>query len=126
MKESFIPFFKNLTIFAAFTAAISTLINLFVIPIYFIFWIIPFFYILSALLFLLFLKISLNNPNKIISGVMIVTSIKMILSIAVMVIYIFAVKYDIIKFILSFFSTYMLFTIFMVNAMQKKTKKYLK
>lgn len=123
MKELFIPFFKNLTIFAAFTAAIATLINLYVIPISFIFWIIPFFYCLSALLYWLFIKIATNNPKKIISAVMMVTSIKMFASIIVMIIYIFAVKYEIVKFILSFFSIYLLFTVFMVYAMQKKSKK---
>ncbi len=119
MKSNFLKFLKQLTIFAALIAALSTIINLNFISIRFVFWIIPFFYLLTISIHYLFLNMIKNNPNKFISAVMLTTFIKMITSMIVLISYALAFRAEAIKFIIVFFILYLLFTIFEIILMQK-------
>jgi len=81
------------------------------------------FYVVTALVHYILLRITVLNPRKFVGYFMMATFVKLMSYMIVIVVYAFYVKEGILPFILSFFTLYIIYTVFEVAAILAQTKK---
>jgi hypothetical protein len=81
------------------------------------------FYVITALVHYVLLRITDLNPRKFVGYFMLSTFLKLMTYLIVIVIYVFYVKKGILPFILSFFILYVFYTIFEVSTILAQTKE---
>jgi len=81
------------------------------------------FYVATALVHYILLRITVLNPRKFVGYFMLATFIKLMSYMIVIVVYAFYVKEGILPFILSFFTLYIIYTVFEVAAILAQTKE---
>jgi hypothetical protein len=86
-------------------------------------WLIALFYIVTALVHLILLRITTLNPRKFVGFFMLATTVKLMVYLIVLVVYVFFVKEGLLAFILSFFILYIIYTIFEVFTFLSQTKE---
>ena len=82
----------------------------------------PFFFAFTILMFNFLIKSNNKKFNSFVNRFMIVTLLKLMIYMAVLVIYVFSNKPDAVPFILSFFLLYLAYTAFEVVALLKFSK----
>jgi hypothetical protein len=86
-------------------------------------WLIIMFYIITAVVHFIILKITLMNPRKFVGYFMLSTFLKLFIYLVVIVAYVFIVKEGLLPFILAFFALYIIYTVFEVVTILNQTKK---
>ena len=81
------------------------------------------FYVVTALVHYILLRITVLNPRKFVGYFMMATFVKLMSYMIVIVVYAFYVKEGILPFILSFFTLYIIYTVFEVAAILAQTKE---
>jgi hypothetical protein len=80
------------------------------------------FLIISAMVHYVLLRISELNPRKFVGYFMLATTLKLLIYLVVVFIYVLLVKSGILQFILAFFILYIIYTVFEVVAILSQTK----
>jgi hypothetical protein len=80
------------------------------------------FYVISALVHFVLLRITALNPRKFVSYFMLTTFFKLMNYLIVILVYVLYVKEGILPFILSFFILYIIYTLFEVVTILAQTK----
>jgi len=81
------------------------------------------FYVITAIVHYILLRITVLNPRKFVSYFMLATFVKLMNYLIVVVVYAFYVKEGILPFILSFFILYIFYTVFEVVTILAQTKE---
>jgi len=81
------------------------------------------FYAITAVVHYVLLKITILNPRKFVGYFMLATFLKLLNYLIVIIVYVFFVKEGILSFILSFFTLYIVYTIFEVVTILAQTKE---
>jgi hypothetical protein len=81
------------------------------------------FYVITALVHYVLLRISAMNPRKFVGYFMLATFLKLMNYLIVIVVYVWYVKEGVLPFILSFFILYIIYTVFEVFSILAQTKK---
>lgn len=126
MDKTFVNrFVINLLIFSAILGAIAFALTFILPENYFspaLPFLFPFFYAITILVFNFLIKSTGKKFNSFVNRFMMATFLKLMIYMAVLVVYVFTHKYDAIPFILSFFILYIAYTAFEVIAMLKYTR----
>jgi hypothetical protein len=126
MKKKFKDFILRLTILSVAAGLLSVILVKF-LPGNIITPALPFlvalFYLVTALVHYILLKITVLNPRRFVSYFMLATFIKLMTYLTVMVVYAFAVKKDVLAFVLAFFCLYIIYTVFEVISILSQTKE---
>ena len=85
-------------------------------------WLILLFIVVTALVHYVLLRITELNPRKFVGYFMLATSLKLLVYLIVVFIYVFTVKTGILQFILAFFALYIIYTVFEVVTILSQTK----
>ena len=86
-------------------------------------WMIVLLFAVTAIVHYVLLRITLLNPRKFVGYFMLTTSLKLLIYLVVMVIYVFNVKEGLLTFVLSFFILYIIYTVFEVVTILSQTKE---
>lgn len=125
MTKKFNQFIWRLTLISLAAGLLAYLLNRF-LPAGIITGVLPFliimFYLITALVHYILLKITALNPRKFVGYFMLATSLKLMIYLVVIVVYVFSVKEGILSFILSFFALYIIYTVFEVVMILNQTK----
>lgn len=81
------------------------------------------FYVITALVHYVLLRISALNPRKFVGYFMLATFLKLMNYLIVIVVYVWYVKEGVLPFILSFFILYIIYTVFEVLSILAQTKE---
>jgi len=81
------------------------------------------FYLITAIVHYVLLRITALNPRKFVGYFMLATSLKLMNYLIVVVVYVFYVKEGILSFILTFFILYIIYTAFEVATILAQTKE---
>jgi len=81
------------------------------------------FYVITAVVHYVLLKITVLNPRKFVGYFMLATFLKLLNYLIVIVVYVFIVKEGILSFVLSFFVLYIIYTVFEVVTILAQTKE---
>ncbi len=81
------------------------------------------FYVITAIVHYVLLRITALNPRKFVGYFMLATSLKLMNYLIVVVVYVFYVKEGILSFILTFFILYIIYTVFEVATILAQTKE---
>jgi len=81
------------------------------------------FYVITAIVHYVLLRITALNPRKFVGYFMLATSLKLMNYLIVVVVYVFYVKEGILSFILTFFILYIIYTAFEVVTILAQTKE---
>ncbi|MDP4281204.1 MAG: hypothetical protein Q8867_03555 [Bacteroidota bacterium] len=126
MKTEFNSFLKKLLIFSGILGIIA-LILFFFLPRHFFTPVLPlifvFFILVTLLSYYLLLRIVHVRFIRFVNYFMLSTFVKLILYIAILVLYIFLNKKDAVPFALSFFILYIFYTFFEISAILTYSKK---
>lgn len=125
MKKKFGQFILKLTILSLIVWVISLILGKFVLrdvipPV--VNYIIILFYMTTAGVHYVLLRITELNPRKFVSYFMLATFAKLMTYMIVIVAYVFVMKKEILAFVLSFFILYIIFTVFEVTSILSQTK----
>jgi phosphoglycerol transferase MdoB-like AlkP superfamily enzyme len=118
-------FIVNLLVFSVILGAIAFTLSFFLTENYFspaLPFLFPFFFAVTILVFGFLLKSAATKFNRFVNRFMMATFLKLMVYMAVLVVYVFTHKYDAIPFILSFFILYLAYTFFEVIALLKFTR----
>ncbi len=85
-------------------------------------WLILLFFVVTALVHYVLLKITELNPRKFVGYFMLATSLKLLVYLIAVFVYVFLVKTGILQFILAFFIFYIIYTAFEVATILSQTK----
>jgi hypothetical protein len=85
-------------------------------------WLILLFFVITALVHYVLLKIAELNPRKFVGYFMLATALKLFTYLIFVFIYVFTVKTGILQFILAFFTFYIIYTVFEVVTILSQTK----
>ena len=85
-------------------------------------WLIVLFFVVTALVHYVLLRITELNPRKFVGYFMLATSLKLLNYLIVIFVYVFMVKEGILQFILAFFILYIIYTVFEVVTILSQTK----
>lgn len=125
MKKKLQSFILRLTLLSLLIGLVVYLLNLF-LPAGIISPATPYllilFYFISAIVHYILLKITTLNPRKFVGYFMLATVLKLMTYLIVVVVYVFNVKTGILSFILTFFTIYIVYTIFEVTMILRQTK----
>jgi len=126
MKKKYQHFILRLTILSLALGALVFILN----------WLLPsgiispatpyliiLFYVITAIVHYVLLRITALNPRKFVGYFMLATSLKLMNYLIVVVVYVFYVKEGILSFILTFFILYIIYTIFEVATILVQTKE---
>ncbi len=126
MKETFQKFIKNLVIFTLIIAAIQYLVSMQIDPK----WIssswpfvILFFLAFTILMHRYLLKSTEGNPKKFVFAFLMITTVKILLYLGVILVYVLLNRVDAVAFIIIFFVNYFLFTGFELSVIMKMLNK---
>lgn len=126
MQEIFIQFLKRIIVFTIILAVIEYFLSIQLEPK----WvsnswpfIILFFLSFTVLLHRQLLKSTAANPKKFVYTFLLMTTVKILLYLAVILVYVMINRADAIGFIIAFFINYFLFTAFELSAVMKLMKK---
>lgn len=81
------------------------------------------FYVITAIVHYVLLRITALNPRKFVGYFMLATSLKLMNYLIVVVVYVFYVKEGILSFILTFFILYIIYTVLEVATILVQTKE---
>jgi len=81
------------------------------------------FYLITAIVHYVLLRITALNPRKFVGYFMLATSLKLMNYLIVVVVYVFYVKEGILSFILTFFILYIIYTVLEVATILVQTKE---
>jgi hypothetical protein len=81
------------------------------------------FYVITAIVHYVLLRITALNPRKFVGYFMLATSLKLMNYLTVVVVYVFYVKEGILSFILTFFILYIIYTVLEVATILVQTKE---
>ena len=126
MRKKYQQFIIRLTILSLITGAIVFFLNRLFSPEYIspaLPWLIILFYAVAAVVHYVLLRITALNPRKFVGYFMLATSLKLMVYLVVLVIYVFNVKDGILAFVLSFFILYIIYTVFEVITILSQTKE---
>jgi hypothetical protein len=116
MSKEPILFIKRLTVYSTIIVILSFVVSHFISPKFItpvLPYIILFFYLITILLYYLINKTTDKKFSKFVTVFMMAIALKMLLYLAIMLLYIFLInKRDAIPFISAFFIYYLLFTVF--------------
>ncbi|MCK9400393.1 MAG: hypothetical protein M0Q51_10440 [Bacteroidales bacterium] len=126
MRKKYLQFVIRLTILSLILGLLAFILSRFLpggmispaLPYLFIL-----FYVITALVHYILLRISALNPRKFVSYFMLATFLKLMNYLIVVVVYAFYVKEGILPFILSFFILYIFYTVFEVVTILAQTKE---
>jgi len=126
MRKKYLQFVIRLTILSLILGLLAFILSRFLpggmispaLPYLFIL-----FYVITALVHYILLRISALNPMKFVSYFMLATFLKLVNYLIVVVVYAFYVKEGILPFILSFFILYIFYTVFEVVTILAQTKE---
>ncbi|MDA3906283.1 MAG: hypothetical protein PF484_09435 [Bacteroidales bacterium] len=125
MDSTFHQFSKRIIIISLITAVLTFILT-YIIPEKFISYswpyIIIFFLSISLLVHRFLLKKSIDHQGKFINAFMLATTVKLLLYLAIILIYVLLNRYDAIGFIITFFSYYLIFTSFEIFSILKFLK----
>jgi len=125
MKKKFQNFILRLTVLSLLLGLVVYLMNHF-LPAGIISPAAPYllilFYLISAIVHYILLKITTLNPRKFVGYFMLATALKLLTYLIVVVVYVFNVKTGILSFTLTFFTMYIVYTIFEVTMILRQTK----
>jgi hypothetical protein len=126
MRNKYQKFILQLTILSLIAGFLAYLLDRF-LPSGFITPALPYlfilFYVITALVHFVLLKISALNPGKFVSYFMLTTFLKLMNYLIVIVVYVFYVKKGVLPFILAFFALYIIYTVFEVVTILSQTKE---
>lgn len=110
-------FLKRLLVLSIVLLAVSVAIN-FLGNVLFVSkttpFLILFFFIITAIVHMLLVKLTDQRPGKFISGFMLTTTLKLFLYVIILIAYAFSNRTNAVPFIITFFCLYLLYTIFEV------------
>jgi hypothetical protein len=118
-------FIVNLLLFSVILGAIAFILTFFLPENYFspaLPFLFPFFFAITILVFGFLIKSAGNKFNRFVNRFMMATFLKLMVYMAVLVVYVLTHKYDAIPFILSFFILYVAYTFFEVIALLRFTR----
>lgn len=126
MRKKYLQFIIRLTILSLILGLLAFILSRFLpdgmispaLPYLFIL-----FYVITALVHYILLRITALNPGKFVSYFMLATFLKLMNYLIVVVVYVFYVKEGILPFILSFFILYIFYTVFEVFTILAQTKE---
>jgi len=126
MKKKYQQFILRLTILSLILGLLAYLLHRFLpagiispaLPYLFIL-----FYVITAIVHYALLRITVLNPAKFVGYFMLATFLKLMNYLIVVVVYAFYVKEGILPFILSFFTLYIVYTVFEVATILAQTKE---
>lgn len=126
MKQKYTQFFLRLTILTVVIGGICWILSLLlpentVSPTFP--YLLVLFYMVTALIHVVLLKITSLNPRRFVSYFMLATFAKLIIYFSAVLIYVFTVRENILSFILTFFIIYIFFTVFEVALILMQTKE---
>jgi hypothetical protein len=81
------------------------------------------FYVITAIVHYILLRITVLNPRKFVGYFMLATTLKLMSYLIVIVVYVFNIKEGILPFILSFFALYIVYTVYEVITILAQTKE---
>jgi len=126
MQQAFSVFLKRIIIFAVIIGVVEYLISTQINPL----WIsnswpfiILFFLSFTILLHRQLLKSTKGQPKKFVYSFLMMTTIKILLYLAIILVYVMLNRADAIGFIIAFFVNYFLFTAFELTAVMKLLRK---
>jgi hypothetical protein len=125
MNKKYLKFLLRLTLLSLFTGVAAILLSLFLpegiitraYP-----WLTALFFIITAIVHYVLLRISALNPRKFVGYFMLATTLKLMIYLIVIFVYVFFEKTGILSFILAFFILYIIYTVFEVVTILKQTK----
>ena len=126
MKKKYQQFILRLTILSLILGLLAYLLHRFLpagiispaLPYLFIL-----FYVITAIVHYFLLRITVLNPRKFVGYFMLATFLKLMNYLIVVVVYAFYVKEGMLPFILSFFTLYIVYTVFEVVTILAQTKE---
>lgn len=126
MRKKYLQFIIRLTILSLILGLLAFILSRFLpdgmispaLPYLFIL-----FYVITAIVHYILLRITVLNPRKFVSYFMLATFVKLMNYLIVVVVYAFYVKEGILPFILSFFILYIFYTVFEVVTILAQTKE---
>jgi hypothetical protein len=126
MRKKYLQFIIRLTILSLILGLLAFILSRFLpdgmispaLPYLFIL-----FYVITAIVHYILLRITALNPRKFVSYFMLATFLKLMNYLIVVVVYAFYVKEGILPFILSFFILYIFYTVFEVVTILAQTKE---
>ena len=126
MKQIYLQFFSRLTVLSVIIGAACLLLDLLlpeniVNPAYP--YLILLFYVTTALIHYILLRITQLNPRRFVSYFMLATFLKLIVYFTAVLVYVFNSRENILSFIATFFIMYIFFTVFEVVLILKQTKE---
>jgi hypothetical protein len=126
MQQTFIVFLKRIVVFTLIIAAVEFLLAWKTDPQWISSswpFIILFFLSFTVLLHRQLLKSTEGNPKKFVFAFLLMTTIKILLYLAVILVYVMLNRDDALGFIVAFFFNYFLFTAFELSAVMKLLKQ---
>jgi hypothetical protein len=127
MNKKFQHFFLRLTILSIIAGAIIYLVKTLVpsaITSPALFQVLILFFLLTAVVHYVLLRISTLNPRKFVGYFMLATFLKLFVYLIVMVVYAFTInREEVMPFVLGFFILYIIYTVFEVVSLLSQTKK---
>jgi hypothetical protein len=125
MKKKYRQFIIRLTMLSLIAGLTAYLLSLFLpdgiitraYP-----WLIFLFFVITALVHYVLLRITELNPRKFVGYFMLATTLKLLNYLIVIIIYVFIVKTGVLPFILAFFTLYIIYTVFEVATILSQTK----
>jgi len=126
MQQDFKKFLNKIIIFTIVVAALQYVVSM-QLPVNYVSnsWpvIVLFFAAFTSIMHHYLLKSTLGNPKRFIFSFMMFTTIKILLYLAVILIYVLLNRLDAVAFIFAFFANYFLFTIFEIFSVLKYLKQ---
>jgi len=125
--QSFYPgFLKRLIIFSVMTALAAGIVMHFlpetaITPVWP--YLFLFFMIITAIIFYVMMRLTNNKPALFISGIMIITTVKILLFAAMIILYIVKYPSDKIPFVITFLILYLFYTVFEVMTLNFYVRK---
>jgi len=126
MRKKYQQFILRLTILSLILGLLAFIMNRFLpaglispaLPYLFIL-----FFVITAIVHFVLLRITTLNPGKFVGYFMLATFLKLMIYLIVVVVHAFYVKEGILSFILSFFTLYIIYSVFEVVSILAQTKK---
>jgi hypothetical protein len=126
MKNKFLQFIKRLTILSIILGLAALIIDHF-LPSGIISGVFPYliilFFIITAIVHYVLLRISALNPRKFVAYFMLATFLKLLNYMIVVVVYVLVVKEGVLTFILNFFILYIIYTVMEITSILTQTKE---
>lgn len=125
MQDIYFKYLQKLMVFSAIVIALEYAVTFMVSAVWVspMWWVTALFFVaLDVITYRLVYKQLQKNTQKLISMFMLSTTIRLLLSLAVIVVYVFQHRADAKAFILIFFVNYLLFTVFETLEVLKLTK----